>query len=378
MNGLPVKDQYVEPAPAEAARQAAPRTSASDDDVAAFFDEASARRGLMTVAIEDIEPNPYRTERLVLREGKIAALLQSYNNSGFWAGSLQARPHPSTAGKYQLAFGHHRLEAARRANLTTLGLMVEERSNAEMLRMLADENRAEFRHDPVATAETIRSVVEAFARGEIELPSVSPDTRKDLIYVAPGGATYTASTLARFLGWTKGHGKREPQPTTHFRRAFGAYQKRFSSEAVIDPLDAESSKDVPSGIVRGSAKGTRAKALQKGAQTEVRGAEHPVTPMLEVVTEGDTRRLTHQLEYHDLSGGVWDQCRRLAPHLSSQNPELIRKVADALERLGERFAARTRNLAAALRASDFKQFAKILEDDPTEDAPGAAPQADRA
>src|SRR5512139_425501 len=125
------------------------------------------------IPLRQLEANPYRhMERYVISEEKVAALQQSYRNSGFWDGSVQARPHPTKDEKYQLAFGHHRLEAARREKLDAIGVVVSKRTNTDMLRMMADENRGEFKHDALVGVETIAAVVEAFGRGEIELEAL--------------------------------------------------------------------------------------------------------------------------------------------------------------------------------------------------------------
>ena len=193
------------------------------------------------IARRDIVPNRYRNiDRYRINETKIEALIQSFESSGFWDSSLQARPHPTREGKYELAFGHHRIEAAKRAKLATVGLVVAPRSDADMLRMMADENREEFKADHLVAIETIGATVEAFGRGEIALPPVPEKTQKSHIYqVAPSGATYTCSTVARFLAWTKGHGAEDPQPTNSCRLAFEAYHKK----ANIVPALAELPED---------------------------------------------------------------------------------------------------------------------------------------
>jgi len=38
-----------------------------------------------------------------------------------------------------------------------------------MLRMMADQNREEFKHDALVAVETIGTVIEAIGRGEIEV-----------------------------------------------------------------------------------------------------------------------------------------------------------------------------------------------------------------
>src|SRR5262245_1953976 len=119
------------------------------------------RVSIQHVAVRDLVANRYRKiDSYRISDDKIAALIQSYENSGFWDGSLQARPHPTKTGKYEIAFGHHRVEAARRHRLETMGIVVAKRSDADMLRMMADENREEFKGDHLVAIETIAATIE--------------------------------------------------------------------------------------------------------------------------------------------------------------------------------------------------------------------------
>jgi hypothetical protein len=176
---------------------------------------------IQRIQLKDLEPNPYRhIDKYQIVEEKIERLIASYGESGFWDGSIQARPHPTKAAKFQLAFGHHRKEAARRAGLAELGVVVAKRDNATMLRMMASENAEEFKHSPLVTQETIGAVIEAYGAGEIDLEATDPKTPKGGVYVVPGGKTYTIMTVARFLGWTKADGT---QATNACRIAFDAW-----------------------------------------------------------------------------------------------------------------------------------------------------------
>jgi hypothetical protein len=55
------------------------------------------------IPLAAIRTNKYRQiETYKLSESKIEALIQSYATSGFWDGSIQARPHPTEAGRLKL------------------------------------------------------------------------------------------------------------------------------------------------------------------------------------------------------------------------------------------------------------------------------------
>lgn len=105
-----------------------------------------------------------------ISEEKVEALVRSYETIGFWDGSIQGRPHPEERGCVEIAFGHHRLEAARRKGLKQIGIVVSDRSNDDMMRMMADENRREEAGlIPKASADSARALISGTAsliRGE--------------------------------------------------------------------------------------------------------------------------------------------------------------------------------------------------------------------
>lgn len=189
------------------------------------------------VQLSDIVANRYRQiDRYRISEDKIEALIQSYENSGFWDGSLQARPHPTKSGKVEIAFGHHRIEAAKRAKLQEVGLVVAKRSDADMLRMMADENREEFKGDHLVAIETVAATIEAFGRGEIELEQLEPQTKVSAKYDFPNGKSYSLSTVARFLSWIK---PSTGQATRACQLAFDAYHERANIVPALQHLPEE-------------------------------------------------------------------------------------------------------------------------------------------
>lgn len=214
---------------------------------------------IQRVALSDIVANHYRKiESYRISEEKIEALIQSYDNSGFWDGSLQARPHPTKTGKYEIAFGHHRVEAARRyKKLAEVGLVVAKRSNADMLRMMADENREEFKGDQLVAIETIAATIEAFGRGEIELAAVAKDTNKAHIYALAGARAYTLPTVAQFLGWLQRNG----EPTRACRLAFAAYHSDVLAQIQKLPED-DRTREATNAVMTAA---TSARAIAKRA-----------------------------------------------------------------------------------------------------------------
>lgn len=90
------------------------------------------------IPLDLIRPNPFRDFELHPIDGaqveKLRASIES--NERLWPGVV-ARP---AGNGYELAFGHHRIEAARLARMTTVPIDVCDLSNEMMALMLASEN----------------------------------------------------------------------------------------------------------------------------------------------------------------------------------------------------------------------------------------------
>jgi hypothetical protein len=91
-------------------------------------------------------------------------------------------------------------------------LIIKDLDDAAMLQMMARENMDEWRTSAVVEQETVRAVVDAYAAGKVTLPEIPKDTKKVVIRYAPsfvqgdetregGQCSYTATTIAEFLGW---------------------------------------------------------------------------------------------------------------------------------------------------------------------------------
>lgn len=220
------------------------------------------------VTLSNVLPNPYRQiDAYPINDDKVEALLKSFGTSGFWDGSIQGRESPSHPGKIEIAFGHHRLAAAHRKALTAIGIVVAPRSNADMIRMMADENRSEFRHDGWITVETIATVVEAYARGEIELDPPAPGNKgggNQPTYNLPGGKLYSLATVARFLHWTK---PSTGQATSACALAFEGYLERRATTEAIQHLAPAQRSEVAVQTITAAARYAREEAKAVGLST---------------------------------------------------------------------------------------------------------------
>jgi hypothetical protein len=137
---------------------------------------------LKDVPVKLIRPNPFRQlERYPLSEEKIAALTASASAVGLFEGVI-GREMPD--GSVQIAFGHHRVETARRTGLKTVRIIIRKLTDEQMLQLLARENMEEFNAD-------FPALYEVYERAE------------DWLRGQNRGHAPAVIDVARFLGWTR-------------------------------------------------------------------------------------------------------------------------------------------------------------------------------
>jgi hypothetical protein len=135
--------------------------------------------------LTEIRSNPFRDlRRNPLNQEKVDELKESIHDTGFW-NNVNARI--GNDGKPEIAYGHHRIEAAQQEGMTEVGLIIRVLSDSEMLKIMARENSETYKYSVLALLESVRGAVVALADGRVkpeEMP-VGADTRKDLLRYAP-------------------------------------------------------------------------------------------------------------------------------------------------------------------------------------------------
>lgn len=111
----------------------------------------------MRVVLSELKPNPFRNFAVDPLDKEVVAKLKesiSKNPAGFWGG-IVARKHN---GSIELAFGHHRIEAAKSAGIHAEDIkVVTDISDAEMIRMYAGENATQRGNQGTAITGTVAS-----------------------------------------------------------------------------------------------------------------------------------------------------------------------------------------------------------------------------
>lgn len=143
----------------------------------------------MKLTLQQLRPNPFRDlARYPIHREKVEALKASIRSTGFWDNVVVRKVKDEDA--YEVAYGHHRIEALKelqREDLLEAGFSMElpirKLDDAMMIRIMANENVAEFSVSSDIIDETIRVTREY----------MSTSTKTPL-------NDLTASDISQFLG----------------------------------------------------------------------------------------------------------------------------------------------------------------------------------
>lgn len=126
------------------------------------LEKQAERLPVEMIAIDKLHDNPYQnlartTTDEAVQDEKLEELAESIRSNGFY-GALLARTTPDG---YQLAYGHRRREAARRAGLGTLPVKVLPLEDDKMARIMASENFSREDLSPLGEANVVGHLYQA-------------------------------------------------------------------------------------------------------------------------------------------------------------------------------------------------------------------------
>jgi len=170
----------------------------------------------MLLKLKDITSNPFRDlQSNPLIEAKIEELINSIKLTGYWENCVVVKRE----GKYCLAYGHHRLEAAKRAGIVEADFILKDFDDAMLIKVQDNENRDTYGTSPASVIESVKAVVQALADGVIPPFKIDPKTNAQHIRHAPsyvagkkpeavaGARAYTSTLVAEFLGRVYANGR---------------------------------------------------------------------------------------------------------------------------------------------------------------------------
>lgn len=139
---------------------------------------------IVNVPVGNIDHNPSRLlKRYPYIESKIEALKRSMQQDGIgcWEGIIARR----SGARYEIAFGHHRVKAAKEIGLKEIPLIVRQLDDKQMLQFMGRENL-----DDYAASFTI--MLETWEAAEKFCASGRPEAKVEPV------------DIARLLGWVRG------------------------------------------------------------------------------------------------------------------------------------------------------------------------------
>ena len=108
----------------------------------------------MKINVKDIDSNPFRNiEQYPIDRAKVEALKTSIETTSFWDNIIARKKN----GRYQIAYGHHRLIAIKELRIKQVDIPVRKLDDATMLRIMAEEN-LDWSTTPAVINETVLAV----------------------------------------------------------------------------------------------------------------------------------------------------------------------------------------------------------------------------
>ncbi len=122
------------------------------------------------IAVSKLQKNPFRDlERNPLNQTLVESLMRSIETNDLWRG-IVVRP---VKGGYEMAFGHHRVEAIRGLGIKNIEVDVADLTDIQMLRFLKDENLNQGGNNVAAQLES--SIAAKRKLDEILVESDTPE-----------------------------------------------------------------------------------------------------------------------------------------------------------------------------------------------------------
>lgn len=125
---------------------------------------------IVSVPLSALQPNPHRNlSAYPFIERKVESLKRSIEDVGLWE-SIIARP---AEDGYEIAFGHHRVEAARQAGIKAIPVIVKDLTDEQMLQYMGRENGEDYSTDFLVMLNTWEGAVKFRRRAGEEVAPIA-------------------------------------------------------------------------------------------------------------------------------------------------------------------------------------------------------------
>lgn len=302
----------------------------------------------MTVPLKEIESSPYRDDNAyVWKEPAIASLMESIGDLSYWENILVRK---TKDGRYEIVYGHHRIEALRR--LVAEGLTEYENikvnvrpetqlTNERMLKIFIQENKDTWGEDP---QNLCMSVLQLQAHLETLLLA-SADKDAFLKKIGDQGAlrmddrSFTraknegigATAIAQFLGDT------------------------WSRQTIHDALQVIENDEATFKLAQNLPNVTLANRFQKLVTKSVKGKGKE--RVVEVFDEKTQRKIADKILKSDLTRAEVEDAIKISK--SKETPDPVAAIEEVVEKKKVRIKA-VKDAAAAGKPAPKEPVEKVL------------------
>jgi len=118
----------------------------------------------MELNLTQLKPNPFRVFAVdPIDMDAVASLAESIEQDGFWGGVVARQ---NDQGEYEVACGHHRVQAAISAGYEYAEIFVADLDDEAMIRIYARENATQRGNHSTAVAGTVASAIRFLAKAQ--------------------------------------------------------------------------------------------------------------------------------------------------------------------------------------------------------------------
>jgi ParB-like chromosome segregation protein Spo0J len=260
------------------------------------------------VNIDHIIPNHHRNlDQYPWIEGKVSALQRSIDDVGLWEGIIARE----VGTRYELAFGHHRLEAAKRCGLKKVPVIVRDLSDEDMLRFMGRENGEDYSAEFLVMLNTWEAAVNS----------------------GHGRKNAQAVEYARILGWLGKDG----QANNTARACSNAHKLISDGYMKRDELSGLTVRSVKQIVDRAQQRMGQLQRLGKTTnrpKAEIEKAKHQVARGAKVTAK---KAASGRVSTNDLSSSVDAEAHKAATRSKTKQSPLFgvfgKALADGIEKM---------------------------------------------